>query len=424
MLPALVHVRDAASKNDPPFTVAFLAATVSTSTRLAVAVATQRELLPAIISESAEEDVDLLQQRLYPLLESLEQTVLLKEEQLEPILCCHSWRQLDTTQQVLSSRNSSSREALLAYYTAADELFEDDTSLLGERNEQICFVETEWDTVGLALLVAVAWYKRPMGAWNPFYQWRLWFPHVSSLLKNNETCCQRLGFDLLADLVRSMPPRSLLAQPPQRKDEAPSPVIGTFQLLSNWIIASSEPEKQRQVALPSAGETFQYMRDLLSKYTPMAQFHLVHTLLQTCPHAGFQPKLLDLWRPFVTTWKDADAVQEVVRYLDESFLQVLEQEHIMETTSAVGVVLKDVQGLISSGESFGAALGLMQLWIKLGDGSGNIIIPLDLSMRFVRIDQAFEATTRRWGEDPPEDSFRLHLLHDTVRQTLQLLQEG
>lgn len=428
MFSALSHVQSALKEENEEtleFSAAFFAATVSTCTQLACRLSVAKEKQPST------ETNDHWQETLDLLLDGLERHSLpIEDAAVGPLLCLHPWRQKVPPDRVLQLRRSDATfEALLAYYTASDDRFDDQVQL-EDRQEAICFVETDWDLVGLALIVTRMWYRRPVGVLSMQYQWRLWFPHVSFLLnaqiahedgKDEESPakplprCQKTGFELLQNLLLSMPKQSL--EPPRGNhlDQPLSPT-GTLQLLSNRIIASNNT-KPTADGLPTAGQTFQVMKDLVSKYTPMAQVNIVQTLLHSCPHFGLKPKLLDLWRPFVNSSWPRDAQQAILDYLDKSILQTLETDHLTNNT------LNDVPTLVSTVEVYGAALGLIQLWLRQTKELPTIPC---LKERLLLLQNALQAIFQRWNEsvvEPPQQGFRLYLFQDAVEQTLQLIGE-
>ena len=404
MFPALIHVQHQVKDGTIANQMAFMAAMISTTTYLAYDLV-QHAPNQHDLSSGLDQLLQTLTQDLVPI------------SDLIVSLCLHPWRKRSPLSNDLEG---ASPEALLAYYTASDDAFATENAL-EERQEAIFFVQTDWASVGLALLIERLWHQRPNGVWTLNYQWQLWFPQVSSLLNaqtpaNEEVesrpivTCRVLGYDLLSNLVQFMLPGSL--QLPKRQTDPLSP-IGTFQLLSNLILDSSK--STNSIGLPPAGRTYQLMKDLLSVYTPLSQYQLVEKLVQTCPHPGMQPKILDLWRPFAMAWNhDPSAQQAVLDFLYQKVIKTLEEQHLDASSDLLTV--KDVPGLIASSEFYAAGIGLIQLWIRIKG-------PLDrIKSGLVNMRAALENSFQLWeSTEPPEDSFRLQLLHDTVVWTLKLI---
>ena len=200
---------------------------------------------------------------------------------------------------------------------------DDDGSIEEKCTEYVCFVQTVWDSLGVALSAACGYntHYRPW-VWHPSYAWKLLFPHVPILLEQEEnTIYQRFAFSLLHTLLETTPNGSL---PPihgiswikeKRGGRPDHPVVQTFQLLSNYIMRIN-PESQMpnvgnkwdgsMLSLPNGAQCFaMFMKPLLAKYIPINQVLLVRHLVQTCPHVGLKPKLLDLLRSFVY-WNSND----------------------------------------------------------------------------------------------------------------------
>lgn len=449
VLPSLIRLRAglaAAGNNDADddrLSMAFVAGTVCTSCRLALALLHHQQQQQVQNEDDSSCSLyhhqTTTQQQMTELIVGLQKVV---NDQYDTLIWAHPWRQRGATISRAAlmecRRHPATQEDWLAYYTLRMEsttISEDDASYCEEeRQEEVCYMETEWDSLGIAVLAAVGWESTRRLAWSSLYVWRLWFPHVSTLLLNNGTegdqddtvsFQQHLGYVLLDNLLSQIPSHSL-SKPTLSSD--PLSPIGTFQLLSNRIVVVAVESSQhdlrktcRDATLPNATQTFQLMKVLLAKYNPMDQVMLIKELVRDCPHDGLQPKLLDLLRSFVS-WNDSDAEALVWEYI-ESFVADLETH--VEVRTKGNAMLKNTEALVQNGEMFGSALGLIQRWVMLK----RMMIPdvSNLKPRLELLHEAMTNTLRRWSTDsmatPPDEYFRLNLLEDCLSKTLSSIKE-
>ena len=147
----------------------------------------------------------------------------------------------------------------------------------------------------------------------------------------------------------------------------------------------------------------------------MYQIQLIQELYQHCPHPGLQPKILDILRPFVT-WDDSAAQQLVCQFLDEEFLRKLEN-HVVPELNANGV-----QDLVDHVEVYTAAMGLIQLSLLYRRNDVAVSFPGgSLSTRLVSLQNRLERVTSGKSFNGHSELFRLHLLENSLRQTVELL---
>jgi hypothetical protein len=402
-------------------------------------------------------------------------------------LCQHPWRSrlltLPASVQAAiddpkgTAWQSLSLEAALVVWTSAadDENDEDDDddenendNLLFRMREQVAGVETVWEDVGVAILVAVGLQAdslRPQ-VWSHTHVWRMGFPHVATLLNADDDAdniiddgdnineggvlLQSLGFQLLDTLLRIVPNHALPtpSQAASESDESePSPPavdspIGTLQLISNRIVASAsassskkdsasvnevgqqQQQQQQQPQLPDATRAFQLMKELVGKYQPFHQVAIVKQLVQDCPHSGLKPKLLDMLRVCVS-WGEEDedtelGLSHVWSYLDTLVDNMQEHIHVGDASE----ILRDATTLIDNVELYVSALSLMHLWVlvkKKGLGIDH------LSTRLTSVHVAVRSALTHWSNDEcapdvlPEQHFRLDLLEMSLENTLNVL---
>jgi hypothetical protein len=448
-VPALTRVHDALENGietsfsdwrERRFRVAWVAAIIATTSHLLHQVTTmhtyQNQDTDPTIAKISEKLLNLVR----------EHVVVKTATSQESLLCFHPWRKNISPRKIFVCTEPSFEALLAAYTVPKDNEDDDDVDDAAERNvitkvsEEMCFVDSEWNRTGIALLVASYWYNKPL-VWSREYQWRLFFPHVSSLLlvhddgqvdqdnkdKSKQIAykehVQQVGFGLLISLIRNIT-RASLEMSNTAFDKPVSP-LGLFQLLSNQVVASSLSKGAD--LLPSAGQTYQVMKDLLSVYTPHTQYQLVRNLVQTCPHPGMKPKLLDLWRGFIL-WQDQAAVQSVLSHLQNQYIERLARDYVDHSHSKQ--MIANAVELISSAELHVAALGLIQICLKMNHLEKPATLYSSLSS-LVQIKSSLEAAFEYWTletagqrHEPPTDSFRLYLLHDAVCLAIDLLSEN
>ncbi len=450
LAPVLTRVYDALDKGidqansvDPRevrFRVAWVAAMVATTSHLLNQFTTRH----IYHNQDTDPSIATISEKLLNLMR--EQVIVKTAISQESLLCFHPGRANISSRKILTCTEPSFEALLAAYTVIKDDSGDDDDDGAVERDvvtkvrEEMCFVDSEWNRTGIALLVASYWCMKPQ-VWSREYQWRLFFPHISSLLLVHDDGqmdqdskgttrgrmayseqVQQVGFELLSSLIH-VATRASLKMSNTAFDKPVSP-LGLFQLLSNRVVASSL--SKRSDTLPSAGQTYQLMKDLLSVYTPQTQYQLVKNLVQTCPHPGMKPKLLDLWRGFIS-WQDQSAVQLLLSYLQHQYIERLARDYVDHSHSKQMII--NIEDLISSAELHVAALGLIQIWLKMSHLEDPATLNFSLPS-LIQIKGSLEATFKSWTletpgqrQDPPAESFRLYLLHDAVCLAIELLSE-
>ena len=273
-----------------------------------------------------------------------------------------------------------------------------------EDYEALASVQTEINEVGLAELSFFwfNWSGRPQ-LFSGSRLWHLLFPSVAILLNADFSVdSQAHGFLLLQRILSLIPETSLGTPSPKRPDYP----LGTFQLLSNRIIADVA-SKEKNLLLPNGSQAFHLMKELLSKYPQRDQTHFVKQLHAQCPHQGLKPKILDLLRDFVN-WGDANSLGVVWSFLNTR-LEVLEYYCQTRPESAQ---FGNVDNLVSESEDFVAVMGLLRRWYMARETKPSIP---DLHSRLLIVAQAVSDIM---SKHQSLDIFRLGLLENSIQLVL------
>jgi hypothetical protein len=398
--------------------VAYLSTVVAVTARLA------RRCCQLRIREDFQQTI---KQRLGCLLGSLWDPV---EGCYDVVLLCHPWRLRFGTP---AEGNAGTLESFQTLHSALRWW-----STTGEGMD----VDTRWDSRGVAALAAVAWDECRAFVWSPSYTWKLWFPHVTTLLddanddkehepdENDEgqrewqIRFQSLGFQLLRNALVTVPSFAFSLTIPKtysHMNRKPDDPIGVLQLLSNRILAASSEAKfdavePRGHSLPTGGETFQIMRGLIDKYKPLAQTGIVRLLVRDCPHPGLRPKLLDLLRPFVA-WEDPPAVRAVWQYVEESLATL--ESHCQPGLHGMSPRVVEVDELLESAELYVSSLNLLYLWTRVRKCLPDVP---SLPSRLSSIHSVLQALHTEHSNKNEEDRyFRLQLLESALEQNIEAM---
>jgi hypothetical protein len=320
-------------------------------------------------------------------------------------------------------------------------------------------VDTVWSDVGIALLIVLAgWIIRPM-SWSIGYQWCLVLPHVNQLLLEGEDNndednadedlqvvsrsprkgrVKTFGFEALNQLLRQTPQCTI-----RRTHRCWQSMVGLLQLLSNHLMgayARSREEEENMVAghghgtnhpLPTATETFQQMKTVVSKIHPLNQTDMVRKLLEDCPHPGLRPKLVDLLRIFVG-WNDDVCEEKVWALFEESFLREFDNQRVIRSST-------DFSMDSDAAEEYQSLLGLLQIWIMckqrlpVSKSLTNVRARLEHTHHVVAAASALshaplDGTTENRGNVSLSDSderceHRFNLLENSLQQIILLMQK-
>ena len=185
-----------------------------------------------------------------------------------------------------------------------------------DSDDSVVNMRTSWSNVGVALMAAAAWNSRPL-LYTPFFQWRMWFPHVQNLLllQGENAGMVLQGMELLENALRVTPIHALSCN--EREKGSPIDPVGTMQLLCNEMLSSQQsPTKLASVS--------GLLQGVVERYQPAHQIKLVQRLMEDCPQPGLVPRLLDLLRPLVLSVEDTNpAAAQVWTLLDEDYFQPL-----------------------------------------------------------------------------------------------------
>jgi len=256
-------------------------------------------------------------------------------------------------------------------------------TIYAERDDTVAGMDTSWDPEGLAVLAFMGYEERPL-VYSPSYQWRLLFPHASTVL-NNSILSDDVILSVLQSLLEQLATQSL----DWNQDEPSSP-IGTLQLLMNRTMMPNT-NKRRVVEI---------IKMLLLRYAPSSKVALVSTLIEMCPHPGMIPRLLDLLRPTVTT-------NPVVDYLS-TYVDKLQSNHLQEDGE-----LKNVEELVDQVEVYVSVLSMIQLRFMLAPADTTTVKGL------AQLPRLYQALTSALQHD--DAHFRLNLLENALQQVVALV---
>lgn len=336
---------------------------------------------------------------------------------------------------------------------------EDEDEILNDIAESVCFVDTVWNKVGISIALAASW-EIIDTIWSPVERWKWLFPHVPILLegsddeeehfitqmKDYDTPVRQWGFSLLHRLLTATPDQSIPLQDLSTTLNPTMPLVKVFQLLINHVLIMNTLLSVTQqhgpaadsiaLSLPSASQTFVWMKQLLAKHHPVSsQVAVVQHLVDTCPHEGLKPKLVDLLRPLVI----AGSLNEVFAYVDQSWGDILDNRFPTTTSDDFEEGQKDSSNndscwvrLIQSTELAVAVLSLVELGYRLHhDQKMNTYTFARLNIQSLeQLHSKLRRKLRQWmtssttgGATPqrPKESFRLNLLESALAQLLQLM---
>jgi hypothetical protein len=182
--------------------------------------------------------------------------------------------------------------------------------------------------------------------------------------------------------------------------------------------------------LPTATETFQQMKVVMSRIHPLNQTDMVRKLLEECPHPGLLPKLVDLLRIFVR-WNDEVCEDKVWVLLDEELLREFDNQHEVHSSKDFSVDSDVV-------EEYQALLALLQLWIMCKQ---RLPVSKSLTNLIARLEHAHgvvaaamflshsphDGTAENRGNVSLSDSdehceHRFNLLENSLQQIISLIQ--
>ena len=261
-------------------------------------------------------------------------------------------------------------------------------TIYANRDDSVAGMDTIWDPDGIAILAFLGYDQRPL-VYTPTFQWFLWFPHTSTLLLNNDLLSCKDVFGVLQSLLVQLSSKSL----EWSHQEDPSSPIGTLQLLLNQTAIPNTNDKPRVVST---------IKLLLSKYTPESQVSVVSRLMETCPHFGVMPRLLDLLRPIVTT-------TVVANYL-QTFVDKMLKQHLNSNNA-----LENVEELVDQVEVYVSVLSMIQLrYMLLSNDDTTTTSRMEGLERLETFHNALTSTLQQ----DKDAHFRLNLLENALQQVV------
>jgi hypothetical protein len=238
-----------------------------------------------------------------------------------------------------------------------------------------------------------------------------------------------IALSLLEKLLKVVPERSFTlftSEKNKRKIDAkkkrrPDHPIGTFQLLSNLVVAETQGRRDnddddddalQEEQASKQKKVLSMMQSLLAAYEPAHQVYIIDELIQNCPHQGFECKLFDMLRPLVSR---SDSPDVLWKYLDKVVDDL--SDHVVEAGDKCQLI--EVESLIDKVEIYVSLMTMLQLWLMVHFESPRV----DMSILF-SFNRALKASLQRWSQDssvlPPDDYYRLYLLESVLEQVLQL----
>ena len=387
-------------------------------------------------------------------------------------MLCHPWRVASHQHQRFPIRRTPPRrEESLDWWTCERQYIQDEDSDMEDEDDDPTTpdpyegIDATWNHLGVALLAYHAWPRNSACCvYQPRFQWKVWFPHVATLMNQNPdqqirysdllTANNKLeitiqGISLLHALLPILPQQSLIVShsfslmegasnetasgpPNTSRPRPPDHPVGTFQLLLNTLVAATTTtNSQEQPQLPRPMVLFQLCKDLLSKYTPTSQLTIVWDhLLPTCPHPGLKPKLLDMLRPLMAA-SDNTICTRLRQELETILTRDLGQFVVVSNGK---LEFQNVPELIDQCEFFVAVCGLVQLgWRNhpTDDAKHPRNIPLQPSTKLSSnlptlsdFGQALREHLETWNKQPtndvPDEFFRLDLLVMAIQLILDV----
>ena len=282
--------------------------------------------------------------------------------------------------------------------------------------EALAFVDTKVDEAGLAELSCFwfDWPGRPQ-IFSGSHLWHLLFPSVSILLNMDECVDSQMHGFLLLQRLLSLIPDASLAPPSSKRPNHPN---GTFQLLSNRIIADAASKQMHGTvvsSLPNGLQAFQLMKALLAKYQHKDRVRIVQQLHEQCPHPGLKPKIVDLLRDMVN-WNDTKALTMAWSFL-QSRIQRLEENYVRTNNHGIHE-MANPEDLVVEAEDYVAVVGLIRLWYMIRKTPTRVP---DLEARLLIIKQAISHAMSTHGA---LDIFRLGLLESAIQMLLDPPDKG
>jgi hypothetical protein len=289
-------------------------------------------------------------------------------------------------------------------------------------HESVAGMNTSWDDLGISVLAFTGFDNLPQ-AFSPVQTWKVWFPHVATLLKSVvDPVRDLLPLLFVQQLLEVIPEKAVSSFNPNVK--TPDSPLETFQLLSNRILVQSRNDtslEEKQKIRQKTDRIVSLMKALLDRYIPVQQIQIVKHLLIDCPHPGLRAKFLDFLRPLILEQEQGEASDLFWEYIG-SFIEALSNDHLKQGHNT----LVNVHDLIDNVEIHVGAISMVQLFALVNHRLPSPGQKWEGSMRdFHKI---LEQSNQSWTSDDsmlsPENCYRLNLLEGSLQQVLLLLDGG
>jgi len=302
-----------------------------------------------------------------------------------------------------------------------------------QQHEHVVGMNTSYDDIGLATLAYYGWEDRPH-ALTPSYSWKVWLPHVKSLLLSSQLSGgilgQRIGFTFLELFLKSIPPSSIIWEPLTANDtSSPGSPLPIFHLLSNRMLVLARPDiedsKQQAHRKRQTDQTILWIKNVLYCYRPIDQVNMVQKLVQDCPHPGLQAMFLDSLRPLILKDDDKEVSAKFWKYIG-SLLEILHSKYMPDGT------LVEIEDLIDHLEIFIGSIAMLQLYVLVkkslpsAHSSSGGTIKWEAQLRDCH--HTIEKTLQQWdtksSDSLPPSAFRLNLLEVSISEILRFTMEN
>lgn len=386
--------------------VALLSALVGTTTELAA---------------SIEWETLLQESRLERLSETLTTILKTLSEHDETWLWLHPWREYAANSPYESSNDNAEHEDSDKEEDEHRQYKNDIVwwAIQVDHHESVAGMETRWNDLGLSMLAFVGLDNRSQKL-QPVETWKVWFPHVSTILVTVVDPAQDLlPFLFIDKLLEIVPAKAVSSFTPVVK--TPDSPLVTLQVLSNRILAPSRPNmslEQKRKIRNQSDRIVCLMKALLDRYVTVQQVAIVKQLVIDCPHPGLKAKFLDFLRPVILEQENTDTGNLFWKYIG-TFIEALVDNHLEHGRET----LVNVDYLIENVEVPVGAVTMIELFVLAEKRLPLAVQELEGSIRSFH--NVLEKSTQKWMNDAstvaPENCYRLNLLVGSLHHVLFVL---
>ncbi|KAL3945762.1 MAG: hypothetical protein SGBAC_000151 [Bacillariaceae sp.] len=300
-----------------------------------------------------------------------------------------------------------------------------------QHHEHVVGMSTSYDDLGLAILAYYGWEDRPPKVLTPSHVWKVWFPHIKSLLLSSQlsggVLAQRMGFLSFEQLLQTTPPSSITWKSPITSDtSSPGSPLPVFHLLSNRMLVLRRPDiedpEEKTNLKRQTDQMVLWIKTLLYCYRPIDQVDMVQRLVQDCPHPGLQATFLDALRPLILKDDDQEVADKLWKYIG-FLLDVLQRKYMPNG------ILINMEDLIDHLEIYIGSIAMLQLYVLVKSAlpscqtSGGETLNWEAQLK--ECHQVLTKTLKKWetvstGSLPPS-AFRLNLLEVSISEILRFI---